>query len=496
MQAAYRYVTVLSLKDHGQLPWWNPWFCGGFPAWGYAEAATNLVSPFGVLYALFPFPLALRLEAVAATIAGVLTTYLLAGRFTSSPGWRAFVAAIVMLSSRWALQVSSGHMWHLAYAWMPTRALLLRSLGTRAEGGVRGRRRRCDGAHDLRRRGLPVPAHRAAARRVRAGPRARRPRASPARVSGGRRARGAGAVGAEAVSGPGHARALPPQHRHPRAHDAVRSLGDADRSQPVVRGASAATHQLLLGLVGVGHVHRRRGRRRAGLGTVHRPPARRGGLAARRPALRAARARAIDLAGGPRAPRLSLAAHPIAAAVPRRALPRPRPGGRPRGPLAAVRRRAPMGRARAARPGVPLRLRPGPGRAPGDRRAVSAGDPEGRTGRILHAGRAPAVRVRQARDRGAPPARALRLASEGRLPDDARERGAHSLLRRAPGGAQHGARKRSAGLSWARVPHERQGRCSGAELGPERRHDRGRGRHAGRHPRLRHELRPRLARRR
>jgi hypothetical protein len=117
-QAAYRYVTVLALR-HGQAPWWNPWFCGGFPAWGYAEGATNFISPFAPLYFLFSFPLALRLEAVAATWVGILGAFLLAGRFTRSPAWRAFVAAIWMLGSRWALQVASGHLWHLAYAWTP-----------------------------------------------------------------------------------------------------------------------------------------------------------------------------------------------------------------------------------------------------------------------------------------------------------------------------------------------------------------------------------------
>ena len=117
-QAAYRYVTVLALR-HGQPPWWNPWFCGGFTAWGYAEGATNLVSPFAPLYLLFSFPLALRLEAVAATIVAVLGAFLLAGRFTRSPAWRSLVATIWVLNSRWALQIASGHMWHLAYAWTP-----------------------------------------------------------------------------------------------------------------------------------------------------------------------------------------------------------------------------------------------------------------------------------------------------------------------------------------------------------------------------------------
>jgi hypothetical protein len=117
-QAAYRYVTVLAAR-YAQPPWWNPWFCGGFPAWGYAEGATNVVSPFAPFYFLFSFPVALRLEAVAATVVAVLAAFLLAGRFTRSPAWRALVAAVWVLDSRWALQVASGHLWHLAFAWTP-----------------------------------------------------------------------------------------------------------------------------------------------------------------------------------------------------------------------------------------------------------------------------------------------------------------------------------------------------------------------------------------
>jgi len=117
-QAGNRFVTVLALR-HGQLPWWNPWSCGGFPAWGFAESATNLVSPFAPLYLLFSFPVALRLEAVAATLLAIAGAFLLAGRFTRSPAWRALVAAIWVLNSRWALQTAVGHMWHLSYAWSP-----------------------------------------------------------------------------------------------------------------------------------------------------------------------------------------------------------------------------------------------------------------------------------------------------------------------------------------------------------------------------------------
>jgi len=88
-QAAFRYVSVLALRDYGQWPFWNAWYCGGFPAWGYVESATNVVSPFAPFYFAFAYPLAARLEAVAATVVGVLACYLLAGRYTRSRSRRA-----------------------------------------------------------------------------------------------------------------------------------------------------------------------------------------------------------------------------------------------------------------------------------------------------------------------------------------------------------------------------------------------------------------------
>ena len=50
VETAYRYITVLSLKEYGEGPWWHPWLCGGAPAWGYVEGASNLVSPYLPLY--------------------------------------------------------------------------------------------------------------------------------------------------------------------------------------------------------------------------------------------------------------------------------------------------------------------------------------------------------------------------------------------------------------------------------------------------------------
>ncbi len=115
---AYRFITVKTLKDYHQLPFWDPYNCGGHTWWAGYESGSNLVSPWLLGYLLLPFPIALRVEVAGAALLGAAGTWALAGRFTKSPGARLACAA-VFLSSRWGLQTSVGHMWHLYYAWTP-----------------------------------------------------------------------------------------------------------------------------------------------------------------------------------------------------------------------------------------------------------------------------------------------------------------------------------------------------------------------------------------
>jgi hypothetical protein len=119
VQSVYRYITVISLKRYHEPPWWHPWLCGGFPAWAYVEGATNFVSPYLPLYLTLPVQVAERLEIVGGATLGVVSTYLLAGRFTKSVAVRTLVAVAYAINGRWALQISTGHTWHLQYAWLP-----------------------------------------------------------------------------------------------------------------------------------------------------------------------------------------------------------------------------------------------------------------------------------------------------------------------------------------------------------------------------------------
>jgi hypothetical protein len=118
-EASYRYITTLSLLKYHEMPWWHPYLCGGFPAWGYGEGATNLVSPFLPLHLLLGVREALRCEIVGNTALSLVATWLFVGRFTKNAGLRALVAMVYSLNGRFALQITSGHAWHLQYAWTP-----------------------------------------------------------------------------------------------------------------------------------------------------------------------------------------------------------------------------------------------------------------------------------------------------------------------------------------------------------------------------------------
>src|SRR5207249_9192975 len=56
-QTAHRYLTRLSLLGYKEFPWWDPFACGGFPAWGYVEGDTAVLSPWLPAYLALPMSL-------------------------------------------------------------------------------------------------------------------------------------------------------------------------------------------------------------------------------------------------------------------------------------------------------------------------------------------------------------------------------------------------------------------------------------------------------
>jgi hypothetical protein len=126
-----RYLVWKAIVRFHEFPFWNPYACGGHPAWGAFDGDTVVVSPWLPAYLVLSLPVALRVEIVGSAILGAVGAWLLASRFTSSHAARAFVAVVFAVNSRWALHVAAGDAWHLAYAWTPWALFFLdRAMGT------------------------------------------------------------------------------------------------------------------------------------------------------------------------------------------------------------------------------------------------------------------------------------------------------------------------------------------------------------------------------
>lgn len=119
IQTSHRELVRQALLEHGEMPFWNPYACGGFPGWGYVESGTILVSPWLPAYLFLPMALALRFEVFGMALIGAAGAYAAASRFSSSHAARAFVVAVWAVNGRWGLQTAVGHTWHLAYAFLP-----------------------------------------------------------------------------------------------------------------------------------------------------------------------------------------------------------------------------------------------------------------------------------------------------------------------------------------------------------------------------------------
>lgn len=116
---SHRYFVVRSIRDFGQFPFWDPYACGGFPAWGGPESGTNVVSPFLPFYLALPLALAVRIEVALLVVLAVAGAWFFARRYVEHPLALAFVCLIGILNSRLALEAAVGHTWHLQYAGVP-----------------------------------------------------------------------------------------------------------------------------------------------------------------------------------------------------------------------------------------------------------------------------------------------------------------------------------------------------------------------------------------
>jgi hypothetical protein len=108
-QHTFYYASVFRTLAHGQLPFWNPWYCGGNVLWQNPQV--SLVSPVYLLALLMPFTLAMKLNVAAHYFAGCLGMHLVVRRIAGvrSPAIVVYAVALFVFSGGLALHIRTGH---------------------------------------------------------------------------------------------------------------------------------------------------------------------------------------------------------------------------------------------------------------------------------------------------------------------------------------------------------------------------------------------------
>jgi len=103
------YAAVLRNAAFGDLPFWNPWYCGGNVLW--ANPQVSLVSPVYLLALVMPLTLVMKLNAVGHYCLGFVGMHLVLRRLIGlrSLAVTVYLASLFVFSGALALHVEQGH---------------------------------------------------------------------------------------------------------------------------------------------------------------------------------------------------------------------------------------------------------------------------------------------------------------------------------------------------------------------------------------------------
>jgi hypothetical protein len=118
-QHIFYYAAVLRNAAFGDLPFWNPWYCGGNVLWQNPQA--SLVSPVYVLALVMPLTLAMKVNVLAHYVIGCLGMHLVVRRIigVKATAVAVFLVSLFVFSGAIALHVRSGHTNYLPVLWLP-----------------------------------------------------------------------------------------------------------------------------------------------------------------------------------------------------------------------------------------------------------------------------------------------------------------------------------------------------------------------------------------
>ncbi|MBP6715620.1 MAG: hypothetical protein KA205_02060, partial [Acidobacteria bacterium] len=114
----YAAVAKSVLAFH-QLPFWNPWYCGGNMLWQNPEVA--VLSPVYLLAAVMPLPIAMKVNIALHFAAGLIGMHVLLTRRFGLTSWPlvTFLASVFALSGGFAMHLGVGHATFLTFMYLP-----------------------------------------------------------------------------------------------------------------------------------------------------------------------------------------------------------------------------------------------------------------------------------------------------------------------------------------------------------------------------------------
>jgi len=118
-QHIFYYAAVLRNAAFGDLPFWNPWYCGGNVLWPNPQV--SLVSPVYLLVLVMPLTLTMKLNVLAHYLIGCLGMHLVVRRIAGVKSTAAvvFLVSLFVFSGAITLHVRSGHTVYLPVLLLP-----------------------------------------------------------------------------------------------------------------------------------------------------------------------------------------------------------------------------------------------------------------------------------------------------------------------------------------------------------------------------------------
>lgn len=119
-QHLFYYGSFLkNLLEHKQLPFWNPWYCGGNVLWQNPQIP--LISPVYVLALFLPLTVAMKFNILLHYYIALVGMNFLGAKLFKIRSFPLLLvgSSIFVFNGFFALQIAEGHTWIFAFAYIP-----------------------------------------------------------------------------------------------------------------------------------------------------------------------------------------------------------------------------------------------------------------------------------------------------------------------------------------------------------------------------------------